>query len=266
MEINKEKEVLLKDNIFDIYIKCKLETSSDRRQAYIGQLAEKIYKWCRDYLSYKVYDKRTGQSEIMGAEIFNIAIRLFKENSKAKVPEDKSGFFGYIINSLKNAENEYRKNFMSKNEYNITRMQESYLGRKLTEDEKENVITIWFDHEIAENPNVDYLINSNTAIICKAVKSVLEKKQDRSRDCYRALFTLHCIENKHTEGLFSILDQDIINVFQKDDIKPKQYEIWQKYHPDTKKTSSEVQASKNLNDFLWDLETYLKEKNPEIFH
>ena len=85
MEKSKENEEKLKDKIFDIFTRSRVETSSDRHQVYIAQLTEQIYKWCRDYLPYKVYDKRAGQSEIMGTEIFDIAMRLFKEKSEAKI-------------------------------------------------------------------------------------------------------------------------------------------------------------------------------------
>ena len=256
MEENKAKEELLKDKIFSCFSNSL--NKQNRQQTFLLQLSDLIFRWCRDYLNFNVND--------MGFEIFNVAKRILKEDSKANIPNDRDDFFKYLLSALKIGKTEYKRNYESRNKDDVVRMQESYLGRKLSEDEKDNVITKWFEHEVAEGPNIDYLINSNIEIMREAVMATLERKQDRSRDCYRALFTLHCIENKHTEGLYSILDQDIISGFQKDDKKPTQYEIWQKYHPDALKSSSEVQASKNLNDFLRDMEKYLKEKNPEIFH
>jgi len=256
VEENKAKEELLKDKIFSCFSNSL--NKQNRQQTFLLQLSDLIFRWCRDYLNFNVND--------MGFEIFNVAKRILKEDSKANIPNDRDDFFKYLLSALKIGKTEYKRNYESRNKDDVVRMQESYLGRKLSEDEKDNVITKWFEHEVAEGPNIDYLINSNIEIMREAVMATLERKQDRSRDCYRALFTLHCIENKHTEGLYSILDQDIISGFQKDDKKPTQYEIWQKYHPDALKSSSEVQASKNLNDFLRDMEKYLKEKNPEIFH
>ena len=265
MEKTKENEELLKDKIFEIYINCKSETSSDRRQVYILQLAEHIYKWCEDYLPYRGYDKRSKQSEVTGEEIFKIAIRLFRENSKTNIPEDKSRFFGYIINSLKTAKKEFERDFLSKNENNIIRMQESYLGRRMSEDERLNVTNIWFEHEIVGYSNIDYLLNSNIAIICEAVRSVLEEIEDNQfRNCCRALFTQYCMKKRHTESLYAVLDQDIINRF--DDKKPARYEIWQKYYPQASINSAGSQASTELKDFLRNLELYLKEKYPEIFY
>ena len=77
--------------------------------------------------------------------------------------------------------------------------------------------------------------------------------------------SLHCIDKKYTENLYSILDQEIIEINKKHRIIPKKYEIYQKYHPKAGKDSAEAIASKNLKDFLEELENYLKEKNPEIF-
>jgi len=94
----------------------------------------------------------------------------------------------------------------------------------------------------------------------KAVKSLLDKKQERSRDCCKALFTLHCIK-KGITGLYPILDQEIIDSFYKEDKKPKQYEVYQKYHPGIDKKSAEAQAATNLHKFLNDVETCLKDKN-----
>jgi hypothetical protein len=99
------------------------------------------------------------------------------------------------------------------------------------------------------------------AIIREAVKSLLTKKQKRSRDCYRALFTLHCIENyKDFEELYPVLDKNVLETC-KDGKNPNQYKIYQKYHPKAQKSSAEAMASTNLKEFLKDIETYLKEKS-----
>jgi len=90
----------------------------------------------------------------------------------------------------------------------------------------------------------------------------LDKKQERSRDCYRALFTLHCIENyKDFEKLYSILDGKIMELWQKDIKMPKKYEVYQTYHPNAQKSSAEAMASINLREFINNIEICLKEKN-----
>jgi hypothetical protein len=179
------------------------------------------------------------------------------------------------------------------------RMKESQLGRKLTVDEHSQSISKWFKKQeyvdlmnainvgsisytgndgndeidalnsavspiyntnITDNPLDEYIKKADMAIIREAVKSLLNKKQERSRDCYRALFTLHCIESyKDFEELYSVLDKSVLETC-KDGKNPNQYEIYLKYHPTAQKSSAEAMASKNLIEFLNDIETYLKEK------
>ena len=185
------------------------------------------------------------------------------------------------------------------------RMKESSLGRKLTNDERSQCISKWFciweysnimnfintgsiystsregDKEIdalnsatasfnmeniSNNPQTDYLLKFSAEIICDAIKSVLEKKREKARECSKALFTLFCIDkSRDIEELYLVLDHEILEACKKDSALPKQYEIYQKYYPGANKNSTKALSSKMLNDFLDDLESYLKEKNPEIF-
>ena len=266
MERSKEQEELLKDKIFSVFINSLNEPF--RQQVYLGQLSGLIYNWCRDYLNFDVND--------MGVEIVDVTKRLLKENSKANIPYDKEGFLKYLITSLKRGKCEYIRQYEKKNHDDLIRMKESHIGRKLTEDERISFINKWCDYENAmkvtgtsltgtkndESPQADYLNSENTAIILEAIKTVLSGKQERSRDCYRALLTLHCIDNV---DLYPVLDSKIIEACRQRTEMPKQYEIYRKYHPGASKAGSEAMASKNLKELLSDLETYLKEKNPEIF-
>jgi len=111
-----------------------------------------------------------------------------------------------------------------------------------------------------EKPESTFFEDFNVSIVKEAVISVLDKKQKRARDCYKELFTLYCIK-KNIKELYPILDQGIIDSFHKDGKKPKQYEIYIKYHPGIDKKSAEPQAATNLRDFLNDIYTYIKEKN-----
>jgi len=111
-----------------------------------------------------------------------------------------------------------------------------------------------------EGPESAFFTNFNVSIIREAVRSLLDKKQERSRDCYMALFTLYCIKNDLRE-LYPILDQEIIGSSHKKGKKPKQHEIYRKYHPGIDKESAESMASTNLQKFLNDIKIYLKEKN-----
>jgi len=127
-----------------------------------------------------------------------------------------------------------------------------------SENDEINVLDFYDAH--SEDPLDDYINKTDMETVQAAVKSLLDKKQARSRNCYRALFTLYCIK-KGLDGLYPILDQKIIDSFHKHGKKPKQYKIYLKYHPEADKKSAEAEASKNLHEFLNDIKTYLKEKN-----
>jgi len=263
----KENEEILKDKMFSVFSDSLNEPF--RQQVYLGQLSGLVYNWCRDHLNFDVNN--------MGVEIVVVTTRLLKEKSNANIPQDKEGFIKYLVTALKRGKSEYIRNYESKNKDNLIRMKESHLGRKLTEDEQISFTNKWYDYENAiktigtsltgnkngESPHTDYLNSANTAIILDGINSVLTKKQDRSRDCYKALLTLHCIDNV---DLYPVLDSQIIEACRQRTEQLTQYEIYQKYHPNASKGSSEAMASKNLKELLSDLELYLKEKNPEIFH
>ena len=109
------------------------------------------------------------------------------------------------------------------------------------------------------NPLDEYLIKIDRKNIIEAIEYLLNKKQKRARGCYRALFTLYCIENyKNYEGFNLVLDSQIIEAWKKESKYPNQYEIYQKFHPNAKKKGAEAMASKNLSEFLNDIKTYLK--------
>ena len=261
------KEDQLKDKIYKLFLECRNEACPDRNKSIL-QLWEQIIKWYGKYITNDAYE--------MGKEIYDIIRRLINKDSNTL--QEKESFIRYLISALKTGKAEYHRNFISKNTDDIIRMKERNIGRKLTEDERLHFSIKWNDFENTKNLNYQSIFsknnsdeineheqiqdNSKTKIICKAIKAVLDKKQHRSRGCYHALFTLSQIKN---ETLYPVLDQNIIETYKKSGIKPKQYEIYQKYHPGTTKESAEAIASKLLKDFTKDLETYLKENNPEIF-
>jgi hypothetical protein len=255
VEKNKQNEELLINKIFSVFSNSLNEPL--RQQVYLGQLSSLIFNWCRDYLNFDIND--------LGVEIVDISKRLLKDQSNANIPHDKEGFLKYLLSSLKSGKCEYIRNYEKRNHDDIIRMKESHLGRKLTEDERISSIDKWYDYEnaiekvgtsifgakIDGNPQTDYLNSADTAIILEAIKTILSQKQERSRDCYKALLTLHCVDNI---DLHPVLDSQIVEAWKQNGEKPKQYEIYQKHHPEASKGSSEAMASKNL-----------KENNPEIF-
>jgi hypothetical protein len=243
------------------------------------EIAKVISRFIKDETISRVPQDRDGFFKYLSTSIKREKAgsqREYNDNETIKIPKEKR-------RKLREAED-------------FIRMKESQLGRELTADERSQSISKWFNnHEYVDlldaknvgsisytsndeddeidalnstaapiyNPNVagspldEYIRKTDMEAICEAVKSVLEKKQERCRDCCKALFTLHCIKND-LRGLYPVLDQEIIDAFYKDGKKPKQYEIYLKYYPETDKKSAEVEASKNLKKFLSDIETHLK--------
>ena len=259
----------MEERIYELFLQCRNNTSPNR-QISIGQLWDHIIKWHGKKISIEKYEK----GYELGKEVYHIIRRITKEGSN--IPQDKEGFFKYLITALKRGKYEYIRQYKKRNQEDIIRMKESFLGRKLTEEEKISFINKWYNCENAmkvistsltdsekEAPYTEYLNTDNTAIIIEAIKTVLSGKQERSRDCYRALLTLHWIDYV---DLYHALDSRVVEACRQRAEKPKPYEIYQIYHPKASKRSSEVMASNNLKELLSDLKVYLKEKNPEIFH
>jgi len=112
------------------------------------------------------------------------------------------------------------------------------------------------------NPENEYFTKLNTSeranLILDAVKSALNNTQDRTRECYRALFTVHCIDNAiDFDGLFPLLNSEIVEIYKKNGKKPKLLEVYLKYHPDVKRESAGARASKMLKELLDKLNTEL---------
>jgi hypothetical protein len=148
-KIKDEEE--LKDEIFNIYIKFKNETASDRRQVYYSQLWKPIYKWCL------IKEKNRFGKDRFGEEIGIVIKSITNEESKANVPQVKDEFFKYLFSSIITAEAGYHRKYDSgtikipkekmsklKNMENVLRMEESNLGRKLTDDERSYYLDKWF--------------------------------------------------------------------------------------------------------------------------
>jgi hypothetical protein len=220
----------------------------------------------------------------MGVEIYKLVQRLVKGNG-TNIPNEENGFFRYLKTALYRAEKEYYRN-NKENHIDIPKetkkrlkiiddmiiLNESNLGRKLTENERRQCIPEkWFS--IAEytelinlknagnvefipgnasiNPYVDFFSEVKTQEIKNALSQLFQNTQDRTRDCYRALFTAYCIDRSiGFEGLTQLLDSKILEAYRKSGKKPKQHEIYLKYHPDVKKESASVRASDMTKDFL----------------
>ena len=107
-------------------------------------------------------------------------------------------------------------------------------------------------------PHVDYFSKLDSLKIKNAIEAVLEKAQDRTRECYRSLFTAYCIDKSiDFDGLASLLDREILEAHLNNGESPKQREIYLKYHPAVKEESASVRASEMTKDFLAKLRSEL---------
>ena len=97
----KESKEQLEDKIFNIFSRFRAESATDRRQVYIGQLWEPVYKWC---LIMK---------KDMGEEIYNFILSITKEASRANVPYDKKEYFSYLYSSLETEKAGYYREYES---------------------------------------------------------------------------------------------------------------------------------------------------------
>jgi len=297
---HKRTEEQQKDLIFNTFSEYHCEPTPNRIKSY-QILCEQIYRWHRDYLNIDADEAGLAIAQVINHflkeetiskipkdkddffKYLNVSIKTEKASLNRKYGGD---------DTIKIPKEKKRK---LREAEDFIRMTESQLGRKLTNDEIMQGVSKWFKKQeyidllnsinvgsisytgndgndekdilnfidtTSVNPQDEYIKKIDTEAVIEAVKSVLDKKQERSRDCYRALFTLHCIENiKDFEEFAPVLDKNILEVCQKDSENPSQYEIYQKYHPNTQKSSAEAIASKNLREFLNDIETCLKEKN-----
>jgi len=293
---HKRTEEQQKDYIFDIFSKCRRETAPDRLQMYYPTLCGEIYLWYKDFLSVDVNEMGVEITKVINcftkvgnkSNIPNDKDGFFKYLTTSIKREKISSHYEFDENATVNIPKEKKRKL--KEVEGFIRMKESQFGRKLTTEEQIQGISKWFkkqeyldllnlinmgstshggnngDSEIdiidpnSVDPLGEYILKTNIETVLKTVKYLLDKKQERARPCIKALFTLHCIKNNLRE-LYPILDQEIIDSFYKHDKKPKQFEIYQKYHHETDKENAGVMAATNLREFLNDVDTYLKEIN-----
>jgi hypothetical protein len=116
-----------------------------------------------------------------------------------------------------------------------------------------------------DNPLDQYLRKHKELMRYDTVLTAFNKTQERSRQCYRSLFTAYCIDSGFDIISFSdLLDNNIIEEFCKNGKTPTQYEIYQKYHPKAKQKSAEAMSSKMIKDFLNILGALSKEEKQDI--
>jgi hypothetical protein len=307
VEKQRKTEEQLKVDIFNIYSCYFYESSSDRRQVTFARICKVIISWCTDYLKIKANEMGTEIFDAVNRlvkdgnnNVPKDEDEYFKYLKKVLYRAEKEYFRKNQAGSIHISNNTRRRLRIIDD---IITAKESNAGRKLTENERQQYVSQWFsktdysklmnlkkigslnvgdDNEIdllnsevkppymrsaSINPIDEYLLKLDMESLKNALEFVLKDRQERSRECYRSLFTAYCIDrSKNFESLVPVLDNEILEAHRKEGKKPKQYEIYLKYHPEAKKDSAEARSSQMLKVFLNKLEKCLKEKNPEIFH
>jgi len=115
------------------------------------------------------------------------------------------------------------------------------------------------------DPHALVINKENAKIISNAVKKILYKNQDRTREEKRALFTGFCIDNNILfDELIPVLNADLLDAFHISEKKYAQYEISLMYKPNITKESAYTRACDMLGDFKAKLVSFLEKNNPEI--
>jgi len=195
----KKTEEELTKSIFSTYSQFRNEYAPDRRQVYIGQLCDLIFPWCTNYLFTKKIEMGTDrpilEANNMGKEIFFVVCRIINMKDKTSIPEKETAFIGYLVNSLKKARLESIDNAEEDGVIHIPkgqrqklkeindsiRMEESELGRKLSEYEKVKKTAEWF--VISEEVAREYLekiihMKSTTPLLSQIYDNDKEKTVD----------------------------------------------------------------------------------------
>ena len=252
----------------ETYIVCK-RLLNENSKAYIPKEKNEFIKYIYKVLKnekvnyYRTYESGTikiSKEKMSKLKKFEKVLEMAESNLGRKLTNDEqSQFLSQVL---------YK--WFKKYEYQnyVDLLNKKYVGSiSSIDDDKPDILNIAANaHYDKDNNNIENenLFSQNKKFLCEAIKSVLEKKQPRTRDCYKALFTLYCINNHSNiaelEGLSSVLDIDLLEVYRKDKKKPTQREIYQKYHSNIKDKGAEARASELLGIFLADLRQYLKEK------
>jgi hypothetical protein len=303
VEEHKQKELKLK-KIEEIYTKYHNEPSSDRRQAYLGQLWEWVFKLCRRHIFYT-------KTEKMGVEIVD-EVKLCA--GKNKTPEEFMKDLEPALYTARNlsyrnrVEGAIREPRIIKRINKIIEDGTMNKGRELTPDEKVDYISRYIplrketilehlismdrkiinyvqykeegkevgvvesmaDHSITMKkpvsaPEKEAMENIEAEIIKNALETVINKYHDKMEPFYRALFTMRYIKNNmNYEKLRPILSADILEMFEKNGKIPAQYKIYMIYHPNAEKSTAETNASQMSKKLYADMKNAIKEKYPDF--
>jgi len=294
-----EKEILLKDRIFDTFCNFHNVSSTELHEMYKKEFRELNYQWCSIYRFTKT-TKKLG----LFIEIADISDNVI---TKSHLASNKDDFFRYLYSSLKNATPAYYRNYerglidikkenraklktidkikedndltsdeqtelisnlLAENEYidllNMTKINPFSIGDDRDDPEIDTlnqIITPLYPAIMPNNPQDEFVFNQDMEILREAVGFVINRKQNRVKKCLLALFTLHCYKKiPNLEVIYPILDKETLEACQAGAKSPRMYEIYMNFHPKTSQKSSEARSSEVLAKFLGEVKAFIEGK------
>lgn len=269
-----------------------------RRQTMFARLVELVFKWCRNYPVYsgnikidpqeiglELYETVTAcvKQPINGKPFIAYLKTALKnartaysreyESGAIKIPDKKLQMLNKINQVVEMAVHNKGRNLTNNESAECIKYWFNITDKKAQEYLKwKNMVTISVQDDEIDQPDTSadpqdaYLSKllsddktGKTPEIKEAIESVFMSKQQRTRDCLRALFTVKHIDSLvGFEGSFSFIDTAIVETYKKEKKLPNQYDTYLKYHPQSAKNSAEASASRQLEKF--EQEIFLKLK------
>lgn len=113
-----------------------------------------------------------------------------------------------------------------------------------------------FTENSLTDPQEEYFTKLDGINDKEILEQILKTCQDRTRECYRSLFTAYCINNsKLKDELIALLDNEILEAFKENGNEPKLRDIYLAYHPEVQKESADVLSSNMLKAFRKRIQT-----------
>ena len=301
MEKQKETEETQKTNILVTYTKYHEEPLPDRQKVDLGQLEKWVFKWCRGYIFHKetekmgveivetvqrcanknkppeeflddlktsLYDAKSlsYRNKVEGVlrepriiRNFRRIIEMEEANEGRILPQDER--VNRIRRYIPMREKTIREHLES--------MDRKFINYVHDSDDEDEAVEALAGHSLSSQgtisvPEDEAMEDSIALIFMNVMENFLNKAQDRTKDCDKAICTLFCIkEIKNYQKIRPILDEDILKRWESGE-QLTQADIFSDYHPDVNKKTAESGASERLAKFKKSFEKTIQEKYPEI--
>jgi len=300
VEKQEQTEEELRTEILVYYTKHLEEPSPDRRSFYLEQLQKSTFKWCRlifkkkteemgveivKTIQYCAKNDKTPEkflddlrsslnkkaknlylNEVKGAlrepriiRTFRRIIAMEEADEGKKLTQDER--VNRILRYIPMYEKTIREHLES--------MDRKFINYVHDHDDEEEIVESMAGHSLSMQgtlsvPEDEAMEDSRARIFMNVMEDFLNKAQDRTKDCDRAICTLYCVKKiRNYQKIRSILDGVILKKWENGE-QLTQADIFLEYHRDVDKKTAESGASERLAKFKKSLEKAIQEKHPEI--